>query len=351
MFDWFDERERNGPAAPAARSYASPSVRPKRRRSCSSGPTSWSTDPRAWPGSSASSAVRRRPGPGELVVEPVARRAGARELAQAARRVRPAPASTSRGRSGAIRRSARGRRGVPRSTASPSSSNAPASGERQSDAVTAVQQRAFLRDEVEPVLQRVDEQDVVTAESRDAAGEVVALVEHHRLPVAGRPTVVDPLDGLLDLAGGTPGTRPAPRVTRSAWRRRRPAAPLGVLLEQPVVREESAHDVLRQVDAITCGAGAARSPTISSSSPVAASASAEAATALSASRSGPRDDGERAGHGRLRAEDLVGGRFVTARPAPRVEPARNRRHRRADLRGDVVGQHPDRAPDRRTACA
>ena len=71
-------------------------------------------------------------------------------------------------------------------------------------AVAPVEQRTLLGDEIEPVLDRVDEQHVVAAERRRRCGR--SRRARRARPAASRrsPSVVDPLDGLRRPPGGTP---------------------------------------------------------------------------------------------------------------------------------------------------
>ena len=123
-------------------------------------------------------------------------------------------------------------------------------GREAQHAVAAVDDRPFLGDEVESVAQRVDEQHVVALHARDGTGEVVAVVEQDRHPVARRPAVVDARHGLLDLVlvREVLGEALARRVHHRD--EHDPAPQARARFEQPVVGEEAADDVLRRFDAV-----------------------------------------------------------------------------------------------------
>ncbi len=118
------------------------------------------------------------------------------------------------------------------------------------DGLSLAQDRALHRHEVEPVADRVDEDHVGTLQRGDRAREVVTAVEHDRVPVVARPTVVHLIGDRLDLGPVVPvlGERLAGRI--EVGDEGDAAAQVPVLGEELVEREEPAPDVLGGFDAV-----------------------------------------------------------------------------------------------------
>ena len=198
-----------GRRPPRRASCGSRSRRRKRRPRCSPRPMSSSTAPRACArlldalddarAGRSLSRDGRRSGVREQVGEPGRAACGRRQRAQPPGAVRPVRRAASPARRRARRPSARCRTGAPARPRTPSSSNAPASRDRHTTPSRAVEQRPFLGDEVQPVLQRVHEQHVVPLQPGDAAGEVVAQVEHDRDQSRVPNRSLTRCDVLLDL--------------------------------------------------------------------------------------------------------------------------------------------------------
>ena len=224
-------------------------------------------------------------------------------------------------------------------------------GRQAQQAVAAVDGRAFLGDEVEPVADRVHEQHVVALHRRDRAREVVALVEQDRRPVARRPAIVHARDDLLDLVRVREvlGQALARRIQHR--HEHDPAPQARTRLEQPVVGEEAAHDVLRRLDAVGPHDHEAVADGVVERARGRARRGLDAATASSAATSGPRLAAK------VRADRRVG-RALAAPTAGRRAPSGwcgSRRGCRASAahrstRRRRSGRTRCR-PGRRTACA
>ena len=167
-----------------------------------------------------------------------------------------------------VARSARRRTGAPRAPRRASSSNAPASGERQQHAVAPVHQRAFLGDEVQAVLHRVHEQHVVAGEAGDAALEVVAGVDD--APAASRRCAHRSFTRAAACSTSCWYARYSARFSRDAVEHARRTPPAratpGASASSWSYAMEAADDVLRRGRCGRCGRSACGRRRASSSS-------------------------------------------------------------------------------------
>ena len=210
------------------------------------------------------------------------------------------------------------------------------------DTVAAVRQRPFQGDQVQPVAHRVDEQHVAAHEAGERTRVVVALVEDHRIPPRGPPALVHAGGGLLDLVavGEVFGQRLARGIEEG--RERHALAQLRMLLEQEVVREEAAHDVLRQLHPVDAHDQLPVTHPLLQRCDLGVDLRS---VDLRGEHRGIRAERrrERVTDRRVRAQDLLGRGAERACPALGVEPGRAARHGRADRVRDVLRQHAHRA--------
>src|SRR3954452_9183803 len=115
------------------------------------------------------------------------------------------------------------------------------------DAVTLVDHRPLLRDEVHAVEHRVDEEHVVVLVRRDRLLEVVAELQVDRHPVRRAVAMVDDRDERLDALEVLGVLRHVGPRRHELGDERHALAELRVLLEEQVEGAEAAQDVLRQV--------------------------------------------------------------------------------------------------------
>src|SRR5205809_921247 len=132
---------------------------------------------------------------------------------------------------------------------------------RQHDqAALLVQQRAFLGDQVETVVDRVDEKHVKILQRRDRLALALSDLEPDRLPVRRAQLDVDPRGGLLDLSQ-------VANISRHVLARRLEESPeldlsaeLGMVAQHLLVRDESTNDILGRVGAVDARDQVGRSP-------------------------------------------------------------------------------------------